>query len=259
MSGLFIALDVEYDSDDKIIEAGPLAELLYVRSLTFAKRKLNDGRLKVSQLSVVGARIPNAAKHAARLVEVGLWAATDDGWIIVAWSKRNRSSTDVQVQREIASEAGERGNHERWHLGPDGKPSPKCRLCRETRIGLPDRHPIGSSSPESEPLTLPLPEPLPEPKPSQKESSSVLKSVPAPASDDDDGIINEIIRRASHRLAQTHSNSSATGYAATCADELATERQEIQAMLNAKPFLRATPEDAAKSYLARRGRQGGAA
>ena len=47
MSGLFVPLDVEYDSDDKMIEAGPMAELLYVRGMAFAKRTGSDGNIRM--------------------------------------------------------------------------------------------------------------------------------------------------------------------------------------------------------------------
>ena len=165
MSGIYVQVDADYDSDDKIIEAGPMAELLYVRSLAFCKRKLSDGAVKRSQLSVVGARIPNAKGHAKTLVDVGLWVETEEGWIVAAWSKRNRSHADVQAQREISSEAGIRGNHERWHIGEEGKPSSKCPLCRSERIGLPDRVPSGAVSPKPETKPQPKTEPKTDTKP----------------------------------------------------------------------------------------------
>ena len=51
MSGLFVPLDVDYADDPKIIEAGPLAELLFVRGLAFCKQQLSDGHIARSQLS----------------------------------------------------------------------------------------------------------------------------------------------------------------------------------------------------------------
>lgn len=135
MSGLFLPLDVEYASDDEFIEAGPLAELLYIRAACFIKRKSLDGRLKRSQLSVVAGNIPQPAKHAAQLVEVGLWVDEGDSWYVPAYLKRNPTKADIEVGKAIQREAGERGNHERWHTGPDGKPSGKCRLCRLERVG----------------------------------------------------------------------------------------------------------------------------
>jgi hypothetical protein len=134
VTGLFLPLDVEYASDVEFIEAGPMAELLYIRVACFIKRKSLDGRLKRSQLTVAAGNIPQPAKHAAQLVEVGLWVDEGDSWYVPAYLKRNPTKADITAVRDMQKEAGERGNHERWHTGPEGKPSPKCRLCRLERV-----------------------------------------------------------------------------------------------------------------------------
>lgn len=170
---LFVPLDVEYASDDEFLEAGPLAELLYIRSLCFCKRKMTDGKVKRSQLQVVAGNIPNAAKHAAKLVDVGLWVLDVDGWDVPAYLKRNPSKLEVETERDLAREAGIRGNHERWHVAPDGKPSAKCPICREQMVGSPDRGAKRGRSPVPKPE--PVPEPQPEPESSSRNSSTSLR------------------------------------------------------------------------------------
>ena len=60
---VYVPLDVEYASDDKIIEAGPMAELVYVRGLAFCKRTLNDGEITRAQLAVVAVGISSPLRH----------------------------------------------------------------------------------------------------------------------------------------------------------------------------------------------------
>lgn len=126
MAGLYVPLDVELASDDKMIAAGPMAELLYIRALAFAKRTMSDGHIRRNQLPLVAARIPRHRLHVQRLVELGAWKVTDDGWYIVAWRKWNRAMAELAAAK---SEAGVAGNHRRWHAGKGGRPSPDCPLC----------------------------------------------------------------------------------------------------------------------------------
>lgn len=164
MSGLYVPLDVEFDSDDKLILAGPMAELLFVRGLAFAKRTMSNGDITTAQLVVVGRGIPSAKKHAERLVEVGAWRATPNGFHITAWLKRNKSVDAITSEREAKKAASAKANHERWHVGDGTKPSATCPLCH------PQSDP--TSDPTSDPKPKPEPEGEPKPEGSQRESES---------------------------------------------------------------------------------------
>jgi len=141
---LYVPLDVDYASDDKLIEAGPMAELLYVRGLAFCKRTMSDGVIRRSQLAAVGLGIPAAAKHAQRLVDVGAWAATPHGWRVVAWLKRNKSAAQIRHDGEAKKAASVLANHKRWHIGEGKDASPTCPLC----------HPKPDANPDANPETL---------------------------------------------------------------------------------------------------------
>lgn len=130
MSDLFVKLDAEYASDPKLLEAGPLAELLYVRSLCFCKRTLVDGFIRERQLAVIAVGIPSPSKHAAALVEVGAWERVDGGWQVAAWLKRNKSARQIAEEREAKRAASLLANHTQHHVGKGKKPSPRCELCR---------------------------------------------------------------------------------------------------------------------------------
>jgi hypothetical protein len=151
MSGLYVKLDAEYASDDKLIAAGPMAELLYIRGLAFCKRQMVDGVIKTNQLAAVALGIPSAAKHAAALVEHGAWVTVRDGWRIAAWLKRNKSVAEITDDREARRVASMEANHAQHHVGPGKKRSPKCDACRaESR---------SANAPRSEPITEPKSEP----------------------------------------------------------------------------------------------------
>jgi hypothetical protein len=160
MSGLFVPLDVEYDSDDKIILAGAMAELLYIRSLAFCKRTMKNGIVMKSQLIVIARGIKGAESVAAKLVLVGLWRDEGDKWTIPAWSKRNKLAEDIVADKEAKKAASIRGNHERWHVGDDAKKSASCPLCYPKPDPKPDptKIPRGIPKPKVEPEEEPQPE-----------------------------------------------------------------------------------------------------
>lgn len=202
MTGLYVKLDAEYASDDKLIEAGPMAELLYIRGLCFAKRTLLDGKITRSQLTAVGINIPNVTKHAQSLVDVGAWTVTSQGWQITTWLKRNKSASTIAAEAEAKRAQSLQANHDRWHI-KENKPNPTCSLCDpnwEQKFG-PKTDPVsdpqadppatqtGSDpvSTETKPETQPKPEAeaKPQSKPSSSSSEVKLTLAGGTAVDDD--------------------------------------------------------------------------
>jgi hypothetical protein len=168
MSGLYVPLDVEFASDDKIMRAGPLAELLYVRGLAFCKRTMSDGVITREQLAIVARGIGKPYWQAARLVEEGLWNATGSGWEVVTFLRRNKSKLAIETDREVRRNAAQKANHDRWHVGDQGKPSTSCPLCRPISDKASD-----TKSDENYPIVDPYSDSKkPEPEGSQRESQS---------------------------------------------------------------------------------------
>lgn len=108
-NGSYAPLSAHYYKDDAIAAAGPMAELLYIRSLAFCADVLSDGFISDVQLTrFVGVGIPAAKKHAGRLVDVGLWERTEDGlfgndgsgYQVVAWSKWNLTKAEIQAKQK---------------------------------------------------------------------------------------------------------------------------------------------------------------
>lgn len=155
MTGLYVKLDVEYMSNPKLLEAGPLAELLYVRSLCFAKRTMKDGVLTRSQVGFVTHGVPSAKRHIDALVAEGLWEDCGNGaYQIAGWLDRNKSASQIEHESEIKRQSSILANHERWHAVPDGKPSASCPLCYPNPHPKPDRK-ARSTKEEAEEETKP--------------------------------------------------------------------------------------------------------
>lgn len=197
-SGLYVKLDAEYPTDDEFIEAGPMAELLYVRGLCFCKRKLLNGTISRNQLSTVALGIPSPLKHAATLVDVGLWETTDAGWFICAWFKRNKSAEQITETREARRLASVEGNHAQHHVGPGKKPSPKCEICRSEKPPKPapksEHNGSGNRLQESESEEKAESKPEAEPLPADSGLGANLALVPPPAPKRSDGF-NEFYTR----------------------------------------------------------------
>jgi hypothetical protein len=186
---LFVPLDVDYMSDPKILRLkDPLAELLYVRALCFAKRTLSDGFIDEMQVPTLclgfGAEVTRRGRGldalvtrlCRDLVSAGLWVRDGDGFRIAAWSKRNLSALAVKAASEKRRLAGQKANHERWHI--NGKMSSDCPFC--VRFGSePDvaSYPIPSESDSTEPE----PEPEPESSPSDRIDTSAASTGVRPA------------------------------------------------------------------------------
>jgi hypothetical protein len=125
MPNLYVPLDVNYAEDDKIIDVGPMGELLYIRSLAFVKRARTDGVFSINQLAVLGARIPRVRRLLDPLVEVGLWERNGSALYIPAWLKRNPPVVDTS---DVKADAGSLGAHIRWHV-KRRRPDPDCKHC----------------------------------------------------------------------------------------------------------------------------------
>lgn len=127
---LFAKVDVTFPDDPKVIEAGDLAELVYLRCVLRCKAHGSDGVIHRGRLArwLVGIRGKPEA-HMATLVAVGLLCVHPEGWCIPpnAWGKWNLTATEVEAKRKKKADAAMKGNHDRWHV--NGKRSDSCPHC----------------------------------------------------------------------------------------------------------------------------------
>ena len=117
--GYWVKLSVNYFDDDRIMEVGVEAELLFVRGLAWAKRS-DSSRITKGALIRLGLGLSDPTTAVSRLVEVGLWLSADNGWDVAAWDVWQGDGSKMKM-----SEGGQLGNHRRWHTEPD----PDCLFC----------------------------------------------------------------------------------------------------------------------------------
>jgi len=111
--GPFAPLSIHYYDDDKIMEAGELAEVLYVRMLAYAasqpeKEGWISDRVIMSRLGILpfdaGSDAGNmtgtdAGSRAEKLREVGLLSREGAGYRITSWLRWNRSIEEMGKER----------------------------------------------------------------------------------------------------------------------------------------------------------------
>lgn len=101
-TGGFAPLSAHYYKDDAILAVGPMAELLFVRSLAFCTEVLSDGFITERQLSrLVAPDLVDVSELAVILVNGGLWERVNGGYLIRSWLKWNRSREEITRSRAI--------------------------------------------------------------------------------------------------------------------------------------------------------------
>ena len=113
----WIKLDDQFADHPKVIAAGPLASWMYVCGLTYAGRYLTDGFIPAGQVRKL-ADVDNATELAARLVEVGLWEPTEDGYLIHDYHDYNPRADKVRAER--AANAKRQAEWRDRNRQPDG-------------------------------------------------------------------------------------------------------------------------------------------
>jgi hypothetical protein len=113
--GAYAPLAAHYYLDDAILEAGPDAELLWVRVLSFlASVPQADGFITDRQIRTVGIGLRGVPKRVSKLQDVGLLSAEPGGFAARSWHKWNRSAQEVgkflaKDRERKAQKAGEVG------------------------------------------------------------------------------------------------------------------------------------------------------
>jgi len=189
---LFVKLDASYAQDPKILDLDDeRSELLFIRSLAYCKAHLTDGlihRRALHQIAPFGDEV-HAEDLAADLVRSGLWTATDRGWRVTSWLKRNPASEEILTPskgRELA--------HQRHHV-KKGIQKEGCPFCFP---GIEDPQVVAHDAVRDAQHAMPYPEPYPEPEPSSS-TSPQLSVVAEPL---DDAAVEIEVRKAIGRAAR---------------------------------------------------------
>lgn len=94
--GAYVPLAAQYFLDDAVLGVSPMAELLFVRILSFLASVPSDGFVTEKQLrSVVAIGLRNVPHLVTELTDAGLITAQDGGFVARSWHKWNRSVEEV--------------------------------------------------------------------------------------------------------------------------------------------------------------------
>ena len=185
----WVKLDDGYYEHRKIVNLGPLAELLWVRGIAYANRYLTDGfiaytaaaRLSLDLLGIRqeldGGQQPGMLSVADRLVEFGLWTNVDEGYQIHDYGEWQRTADAIRLLGEKRAVAGRKGAASRWQ---DGKPDGNSDGNPEANDWQTDSRPIAE----------------PEPEPDVIDPPSVLQRAPSPNGEGDGGITHAALLEA---------------------------------------------------------------
>lgn len=115
-------IDDSMPDHPKVVEVGPVAELVAYRAICYANRYLTDGFIPFGALSGLTARLDwvlmdqvpaelIADRMAERLVASGLWHKHRGGFLIHDFLDYNFSRAEIEGQRARNSEAGKKSAH----------------------------------------------------------------------------------------------------------------------------------------------------
>jgi hypothetical protein len=133
---MWVKLDDQFHDHPKVVAAGPMAELLYIRALGYCARYLTGGAIPRAMLPRL-TPAKNGDALAETLVEVGLWEETDTGWQVHDYLDWNPSPDQVRATRKKRSELGRLG----------GMKKASNRLANSQANGYQNSTPYQSPSP----------------------------------------------------------------------------------------------------------------
>lgn len=125
---VYVPLDANYLRDPRIRRAGPDAELLYLRSLAYAKGGETDGFVHDYDLDVIAVGLPRVAQRVASLVREKAWEEREGGWFICGWFKWNKSTEQLRNDKERRRIGALRTNHKKHEASPEA-PFSWCPVC----------------------------------------------------------------------------------------------------------------------------------
>ena len=101
----WVKLDDQVTHHPKVLKAGPVAAWTWVCCIAYASQHLTDGFVPFEALTTFG--VPQAAKHAAKLLEVGLLEAAEGGYRVHDYHAYNAPAETVKAKRqEVAARVG---------------------------------------------------------------------------------------------------------------------------------------------------------
>lgn len=155
---LWVRLDCSYYDHRKLVAAGPLAELLWVRALAWANRNRTPETDGVVPTGVLGRLCDftwrttldgdsvSPSELAAALVREGLWVEVPGGYLIHDYSTYQKSLEELDELAAKRSAAGKKGANARWGDGKSHSPSEANGMAGAGQTDAPSSGPDRSTS-----------------------------------------------------------------------------------------------------------------
>jgi hypothetical protein len=110
-------LDDQFPAHPKVLRAGVDAAWLYVCSICYCAKYLTDGFVPKEAVATLSS-LRQPGRHAARLVDVGLWRDREDQYEVHDYLRYNPSREQVEAEREAAKRRRNVGQ-KRGRASPD--------------------------------------------------------------------------------------------------------------------------------------------
>ncbi|MBW3663553.1 MAG: hypothetical protein KY469_10675 [Actinobacteria bacterium] len=132
--------DDQFTDHPKVVAAGPMAELLAMRAVIHCARYETDGHVQAAQLPRLAVGITSPKRHAAKLVEAGLWEPDPDGdgWWVHDFLEYHPSSEQQQEKRAEARERMRRVRANKGRRSREQNANGKANRSRSSPYPVPD-------------------------------------------------------------------------------------------------------------------------
>lgn len=103
---LYVRLQTEILTDEKILAAGPEAFTVWARGLCYSKQHLTDGFIPEGALTIVGLGVRNRKRAIKTLLDLGLWETCEGGYTVGSekWARHQTTKEQVESERESNAE-----------------------------------------------------------------------------------------------------------------------------------------------------------
>lgn len=110
---VYVPLDANYLRDPRIRRAGPDAELLYIRSLAYAKAGETDGMVWEYDLDAIATGLRRVTQRVESLVREKAWEVRDEGWFICGWFNWNEPVVRLRARKTAQAKGAAITNHKK--------------------------------------------------------------------------------------------------------------------------------------------------
>lgn len=114
----------------KVLGLSDSAFRLYIEAICWCSRQESDGHIPEAFMSRIG-----KARFVKELVTAGLLDTAVGGYQVHDYLHFQRSSDEIDAYRSAKGEAGNRGNHMRWHVARR-RFDEDCEHCQNDRKGI---------------------------------------------------------------------------------------------------------------------------